>query len=83
MASKPMNEKATMVAPVITRPRWTPSCQAGSIEKIVPLPTPFINALTDSRKKTPISTRQKVTRIMFTRDVLVMLTTTMVVITAT
>ncbi len=83
IASKPMKEKATIVAPVMTSPRSTPSCHAGSTEKMVPLPVPFIRALIDSRKKTPIRTTQNVTSTMFTREVLVMLTRHMVVITAT
>ena len=83
IASKPMKEKATMVAPVMTRLRWTPSCHSGWVEKMVPLPIPSIRDLAARIRNTAIRTTSKTTSSMFTREVLVMLNRHIAVIAAT
>ena len=83
IASKPMKEKATIVAPVITRFRWTPSCHMGWLEKMVPLPIPSIRDLVARIRNTPIRTTSNTTSSMFTREVLVMLNRHIAVIAAT
>ena len=83
MASKPMKEKATMVAPVMTRPGCTPSCHSGWVEKRVPLPMPSCSDLAARMRNTPMRTTSKTTSTMLTREVLVMLNRHIAVMAAT
>ena len=68
-ASKPMNEKQTMVAPASTAPNSTPGGKNGCTEAIVPAPAPCMSCTATMTTNTAITTIEKISRIMFTFEV--------------
>ena len=83
IASNPMNEKHTTVAPATTADIWTPSWYSGSSVKIVPSPMPFRSASHAWTTNAAISTTWNTTRIPLIRDVPFMLKKLSAVIAAT
>src|SRR5215475_8355510 len=73
IASNPMNEKHTTVAPATTADIWTPSWYSGSSVKIVPSPMPFRSASHAWTTNAAMSTTWNTTRIPLTRAVPFML----------
>src|SRR6185312_5118524 len=73
IASNPMNEKHTTVAPATTADIWTPSWYSGSSVKIVPSPMPFRSASHAWTTNAAMSTTWNTTRIPLIRDVPFML----------
>src|SRR6478752_3897945 len=68
IASNPMNEKHTTVAPATTADIWTPSWYSGSSVKIVPSPMPFRSASHVWTTNAAIITTWNTTRIPLIRD---------------
>ena len=83
IASNPMNEKHTTVAPATTAAISTPSWYSGFSVKIVPSPMPFRSASHARTTNAAMSTTWNTTRIPLTRDVPFMLKKLSAVITAT
>ena len=68
-ASKPINEKHTMVAPISTAPMVTPSWKNGCIDATVPTPSPPASCAHTMTTKTTITTIENTSRIMLTFEV--------------
>ena len=83
IASNPMKEKHTTVAPPITAVRCTPEWKSGVRLKAVPLPDPEFRAAQVSATNTPISTIWNATRMPLSFDVDDMLNRFMAVMAAT
>src|SRR6476620_6696217 len=83
IASNPMNEKHTTVAPANTAPTSTPSWYSGFSVKIVPSPMPSFSARQARTMNVAMSTTWNTTRIPLTRDVPFMLRKLNAVITPT
>src|SRR6185369_1873388 len=83
IASNPMNEKHTTVAPANTAPTSTPAWYSGFSVKMVPSPMPSFSASQASTTKVAMSTTWNTTRIPLTRDVPFILRKLKAVITPT
>ncbi len=83
IASNPMNEKHTTVAPAATAWNCTPACTSGSSVKIVPWPMPFRSASHAWTTNAQIITIWNTTRNPLIRDVPFMLKKFSAVIAAT
>ncbi len=83
IASNPMNEKQTTVAPPITAPRCTPEWNSGARLKAVPLPSPELSAVQVRATNTAMRTIWNATRMPLTREVDDMLNRFIAVIAAT
>ena len=68
-ASKPMNEKHTIVAPISTALIVAPSWKNGAIEATVAAPSPRISCAITITTKTTITMIEKMSRIMFRFEV--------------
>ena len=73
IASNPMNEKHTTVAPARTAPTSTPAWYSGFSVKIVPSPMPSFSASHARTTNAPMSTIWNTTRTPLIRDVPFML----------
>jgi hypothetical protein len=69
IASKPMKEKQTMVAPVSTAGRATPEWNSGWVLNTVPVPMPWVSCMTASPMNATIMTTANTTRVKFTFEV--------------
>ncbi len=78
-----MNEKQTIVAPVITGPSDAPSCQRGVVENGVPLPSPAMSCRHVRNTKTTMRRIENMTSMPLSREVLLMLNSTSAVIMRT
>ena len=68
-ASKPMNEKQTIVAPASTAPNSTSGWKNGCTEATVPAPAPCTNCTMTMTTNTAMTTIEKISRIMLTLEV--------------